>query len=484
MRTGSLRLRIIVGVLAALTVVLFAGGYLIERTLAAQLRGDLQQRLVDRVGYGRLLANEGLSAQEIADQLSVASDGIRVQVTDDDGSVVTGVPDPAGPAGPGAPGAGRGPAAPPQAPADVQSAVDVSANDGGITASLAISDGRTIVAAGSTFDITQTLQRLRTIELVAGVALLVVVALLLTGIVSVALRPLSRMTQLARGIARGGRGGRLEPGNPRTELGRTAEAFDEMLDALETAEREARAAAATATAAEERMRRLLADVSHELRTPVAALQARAESLLRENPPRERREDLAVGMVRDTRRAARLVDDLLLMNRLEQSPADQLRRRPVDLGALVRGVVDEQPAADSGVSVVAHAAAPVPVLGDPERLTQIVTNLVGNARRAVGSTGDVVVEAVVDGDHAVVEVRDSGPGVPPADRERVFDRFVRLDAARSRADGGSGLGLPISRALARAHGGDVVCAPSEAGARFVVTLPLATPAAGADPVVVG
>lgn len=463
MRTRSLRLRVIVGVLTTLVLVLVAGGLLVERTLSGQLRGDLEQRLVDRVGYGRLLATNGYTGDDLADALS-SNDGVRVTFTGSDGRSVTGVPR--------APGPGAAPGGPPpgHAPAAVADAVDITSDARGITASVDVAGG-TITATGSTFEISQTLQRLRTIEIVAGLVALGVVALLVTGVVSVALRPLSRMTGLARGIARGGRGGRLRPDNPRTELGRTAAAFDEMLGVLETAERDARAAAAAATAAEERMRRLLADVSHELRTPIAALQARAETLLRENPPRERREDLALGMVRCTRRAARLVDDLLLMNRLEQAPADQLRRRPVELGALVAAVVRDQRPPDAGVRFVVETPTPVLVEADPERLAQIVGNLLTNARRAVDGDGEVVVSVRADATAAVVEVSDSGPGVPAADRERVFDRFVRLDTARSRADGGSGLGLPISRALARAHGGDVVCVASERGARFVVTVPL-------------
>jgi two-component system, OmpR family, sensor kinase len=465
-RTGSLRWRVIVGVLVTVAVVLVAVGVLVERTLASQLRGDLQQRLVDRVGYGRLLAANGYSGDDLANALSTG-DGITVRFTDSAGNSVTGVPIPRGP--------GTGPPGPPagHAPAAVASSVDVDSDARGITASLDVGGG-TITATGSTFDITQTLQRLRTIEIVAGIGALLVAALLVTGVVGVAIRPLSRMTEVARGIARGGRGRRLRPDNPRTELGRTAEAFDEMIDALEAAERDARAAAATALAAEERMRRLLADVSHELRTPVASLQARAETLLRDNPPRARREDLALGMVRDTRRAARLVDDLLLMNRLEQAPADQLRRRRVDLAEVVGTVVDDQRGLDRGVRVELVAPAPVPVDADPERVAQVVGNLVANARRAVGGFGDVTVTVAAGAGTAVVEVEDTGPGVPPGQRERVFDRFVRLDDARTRSDGGSGLGLSISRALARAHGGDVVCVDSARGARFVVTLPALVP----------
>lgn len=480
MRTRSLRLRVIVGVLTLLAVVLLAGGVLIERTLSSQLRGDLTQRLIDRVGYSEILAGNGYSGAQIASALR-GNDGISVAYTDAHGNTVAGVPSSPGAAGPG------GPPGPPRghAPAAVAADVRVTSDSGGITAKLDVAGG-TIAATGSTYDITQTLHRLRTIELVAGLATLAVVALLLTGVVSVALRPLTRMTGLARAIARGDRGNRLRPANTRTELGRTAEAFDEMLNALEAAEREARTAAEHATAAEERMRRLLADVSHELRTPIATLQARAETLLRQNPPRERREELAFGMVSDTRRAARLVDDLLLMNRLEQAPADQVRARPVDLAAVVTAVVYEQRVLSPQVRFVADTAGAVDgawVSGDPERLAQILANLLANARRAVDDRGEVTVSVHAGATAVVVDVGDSGPGVPPGDRERVFDRFVRLDDARSRADGGSGLGLPISRALARAHGGDLVCADAAVGARFVLTLPVLTRDAARQPALV-
>ena len=114
-------------------------------------------------------------------------------------------------------------------------------------------------------------------------------------------------------------------------------------------------------------------------------------------------------------------------------------------------------------------APVTVTGDADRLAQVVGNLLDNAARATGGAGAVSVSVDRTGDEAVVRVTDDGPGVPEADRERIFDRLVRLDAGRDDRSGGAGLGLPIARGIARAHGGDLVCPPGGPTA-FVLTVP--------------
>jgi len=374
-----------------------------------------------------------------------------------------------------------------------------------VSVTAAVDEG-TLTLSSSAAGIRETLTELRGIELVAGVVTLLVTGLLLTGVVGVALRPLTRMTELFVGITRGGRGGRLRPTHPHTEIGRTAAAIDDMLQALETAEISARTAAATAAAAELRMRQLLADVSHELRTPVAGLQASAETLLRDNPDREGRERLTVGMIQETHRAARLVGDLLLMTRLDHGELDpggsdpggsEGQRMPesVDLGDLAgRVVAAQRQLAPEHVITVDVSADPAAgqIIGDPERLTQIVVNLIENARHATGPGGRITVLVRVDrggaeGDTVRLSVHDDGAGVPAAERERIFDRFVRLNPGRtgtgtgtgSSNRGGSGLGLPIARALARAHGGTLVYEAGAApGATFVLTLPApSVPVAG-------
>ncbi|WP_264000763.1 sensor histidine kinase, partial [Mycobacterium pseudoshottsii] len=115
--------------------------------------------------------------------------------------------------------------------------------------------------------------------------------------------------------------------------------------------------------------------------------------------------------------------------------------------------------------------------DPQRVVQILANLVDNARRHTPAGGTVAIDARAAGGRAFLTVTDTGPGVPDDQRERIFERLVRLDEARDRDRGGAGLGLSIARALARAHGGDLVNVPHRPGARFVLTLPLRRQAAG-------
>jgi two-component system OmpR family sensor kinase len=140
---------------------------------------------------------------------------------------------------------------------------------------------------------------------------------------------------------------------------------------------------------------------------------------------------------------------------------------------VEAAVAQQRARTPGTRVVADVrGAPPAVRADPDRLAQILDNLLQNAARYAAS--EVRVEAEADSGTVRITVADDGPGVPDADRERIFDRLVRLDDGRDRQHGGAGLGLPIARALARAQGGDLVCLPAVpgAGARFRLTLPVA------------
>jgi signal transduction histidine kinase len=220
------------------------------------------------------------------------------------------------------------------------------------------------------------------------------------------------------------------------------------------------------------MRSFLADASHELRTPMAGLQANAELLLREELDRADRERVAVAMIRETRRAGRLVDDLLTMARLGQGGI-RLAADRVDLARLAETEVARARAlAPSLTFTVSRDADPV-VLGDPLRLGQILTNLLDNARHATPAGGAVTVDVRRRGARVLVEVADTGPGVPAAERALIFERFGRGDASRSRNTGGAGLGLPIARGLAMAHGGDLGYVDSPAGATFRVDLPAAT-----------
>jgi two-component system OmpR family sensor kinase len=214
-----------------------------------------------------------------------------------------------------------------------------------------------------------------------------------------------------------------------------------------------------------------ADAAHELRTPIAGVQAAAETLLHSGPelPTAQREQLEVMLVREAQRAGTLVSDLLQTARLDAGV--ELVLGPVALRPLVLAEVDRARLLQPGVRF--DLAGPeVVVTADAAQLAGILRNLVDNALRAAGPSGTVGVRLAEGAGLVTVEVTDTGPGVPDADRERIFDRLVRLDQSRSQDQGGSGLGLAIARGFARAHGGDLTCEPVPQGALFRLTLPQA------------
>jgi signal transduction histidine kinase len=219
------------------------------------------------------------------------------------------------------------------------------------------------------------------------------------------------------------------------------------------------------------MREFLSDAAHELRTPIAGLRSVAETSLRAQLSPADQERLAVVMVQEAARAGRLVDDLLAMARIDRGL--ELQRHPVDLVGLLDSQVERLRVVAPAVTIHVTGTAP-PVPADPERITQVLTNLLDNARRAMDGQGriDVTVaeEVAEDGSWVVVDVRDDGPGIPADALERVFDRFVRLDQSRTGSRGGTGLGLPIARGIARAHGGDLVALPAARGAWLQLRLP--------------
>jgi len=284
-----------------------------------------------------------------------------------------------------------------------------------------------------------------------------------------ALAPLDSMTRLAREIARGGRGRRLSPTRTDTELGRTASAFDEMLDALEGAEARARAS-------EQQMRAFVGDAAHELRTPIAGIKAMAEAVLHQpaDTGPEERERMYLLLVREAQRAGRLVEDLLDMARIDAGLT--LYRQSVDLYELAHAQVDRMRILHPDIEfrLTGH---PVLAVADPERVGQILVNLLANACQATPPGGAISLTVGTVGDTAPtpseIRVTDTGPGVPATQREHIFGRLVRLDTSRDRRHDGAGMGLAIARGIARAHGGDLRCVeppPGTAGAVFVLTLP--------------
>ncbi|GGU66541.1 sensor histidine kinase [Lentzea flava] len=301
--------------------------------------------------------------------------------------------------------------------------------------------------------ISQAQVRLRKLLIMLGLGAIVVTGVLMIWVVRRALAPLDAMTSLAQAIAAGHRGGRLNPSRTDTELGRAAAAFDGMLDSLE--------------GSEQRTRRFVADAAHELRTPITGVQAVAEALVQAPVDSPDRDQMSFLLVREARRAGRLVDDLLALAQLDAGY--EMQREAVDLLGLAEAEVARTRYVAPDFDIAAEGF-PVTVIGDGQRLAQVLANLVDNARQATGPQGTVRIRV----DQTGFTVSDNGPGVPESERERIFDRLVRLDDARDRRSGGSGLGLAIARGVVRAHGGELTCEPSESGAVFRVVLAV-TPA---------
>jgi two-component system, OmpR family, sensor kinase len=333
-------------------------------------------------------------------------------------------------------------------------------------------DGASLTLGVDAALVSDARRTLRRALMITGVIALAVSAVLVAAAVRVALRPLDSMAALAKTISQGNRGYRLAPTRTDTELGQTAQAFDEMLDELEGAERRAQQA-------EERTRAFLADAAHELRTPIAGVQAAAETMLHHDDQldRDERQHLQALLVREAERAGALISDLLTAARLDAGI--DLDLAPISLRTLVHSELDrvrllhaEATVTMSGPEVIARA--------DAAKVSSILRNVIDNAMRAAGPQGKVHVVVREHDQRAIAEVWDSGPGVPPSERERIFERLVRLDHGRANDAGGSGLGLAIARGYARAQGGDLTCEePHGVGAMFRLVLPLEPPQVGVN-----
>jgi signal transduction histidine kinase len=327
----------------------------------------------------------------------------------------------------------------------------------------------TVLFIASRKPVEASLRRLLTYELIGTILVLGLAVFIVGAAVRFTLRPLDRMAAVADSIAAGSINQRLRPSKTTTELGRLATALDAMLESLAASLISERSAHEKASQSEERMRDFLSDASHELRTPIAGLQWSAEALLRHGDERERRERLSFEIVQQARRATQLVADLLAMARLDQGI--KLEQKPFDLGELAADEIKLVHEREPGLKVRLTNDGSCTLVADPERIRQVISNLLDNACKAMDRTGEIDVTVRRKGATAQLEVHDSGPGVPDDEREHIFERFVRLDSTRGSKRYGSGLGLAIARGFAEAHGGSLVCAKSDSGARFVLELPL-------------
>jgi two-component system OmpR family sensor kinase len=245
-----------------------------------------------------------------------------------------------------------------------------------------------------------------------------------------------------------------------------------MLEKIEAAFAERRAS-------EERLRRFVADASHELRTPLTSIRGYAELFRRGADARP--EDLAKSMRRieeESTRMSELVEELLLLARLDQGRP--LERASVDLTRVALDAVEDARAVQPGRRIQIEEPGPVMIDGDEARLRQVAANLLSNALIHTPERTGIRVRVSKDGVSALFEVADDGPGLTAEQAEKVFDRFFRVDPARSRETGSAGLGLSIVAAIVHAHGGDVKLetAPGR-GATFVVRLPRGDRAGSSD-----
>ena len=273
------------------------------------------------------------------------------------------------------------------------------------------------------------------------------------------LRPIGRITSVARDIQATDLSRRIELPGPDDELKQLGDTFDAMLARLD--------------AAFAAQRQFVADASHELRNPLAIIRTNVDVALAD--PRADPEDLRHTIVvvkRASDRMARLVDDLLALAR-RQEPI--LEHEPVDLGVAVTEASDDfvVPAAARNI-VLDRAIAPgVVVTGDRDALKRAVANLLENAVRLAPEGSRIRLATGGEGDQAWIAVADEGPGIAPEDQPHVFDRFWRADKGRSRADGGTGLGLAIVRQIAEGHGGQIrLRSKVGVGSSFVIWLPVA------------
>ncbi|CBG68256.1 MULTISPECIES: sensor histidine kinase [Streptomyces] len=316
----------------------------------------------------------------------------------------------------------------------------------------------------------ETVHRLQAVE-----AVLFAAALSATGIagavwVRFSLLPLQKVTARAAEVA----GLPLASGevampaplpdtDPRTEVGRVGTALNHMLGHIEDA-------LTRRHASEERLRHFAADASHELRTPVANIRGHAELALRHNAPLPTEVRHALERIdSESLRMTRLVDDLLLLARLDAGRP--LEHEPVDLTLLILDATEDARAAGPGHHwFLDLPEEPVVVTGDAHRLQQAIGNLLANARTHTPAGTDVTITLTRQQSTVLVDVSDNGPGIPDTLQADVFGRFVRADHARSRSTGSTGLGLAIVHAVITAHGGTATVTSSPGHTTFRLTLP--------------
>jgi signal transduction histidine kinase len=315
------------------------------------------------------------------------------------------------------------------------------------------SNGPVIIYTAASLDAADSAVRTLSTALLMGVPFLTVLVGATTWkLTGTTLRPVEQMRLKAREISALDLHRRLPVPSNSDEVSRLATTMNDMLDGLERSAN--------------RQKQFVADASHELRSPLTVMRTIVEVNLA-HPERADWIATSEELLTLQARVERLVTDMLTLARID-AVRQSRPPRPVNLSDLVRKEVTRRP--PTPITLVTNTANDVTVVGDADQLVQILTNLLDNAERYARTR--VEVSAQTEGSTAVLRVADDGPGIAPADRQRVFERFTRLDGARSREEGGSGLGLAIVSDLVRAHGGSVGIRDYEGRIAFEVRIPLA------------
>ncbi len=334
---------------------------------------------------------------------------------------------------------------------------------------------QTVVVTGIPLkDMNNTLATLVAVMAGGSLAVMVIAGLLGSWIIRRTMRPLERVSAVATGVAQAdlesqvlSRADRVQPrdSNPRSEVGAVGFALNQMLGNVQSA-LQAR------EKTENQMRAFIADASHELRTPLAAIKGYSDLLRWTENLSDSGEQSVNRIESQTARMSRLVEDLLLLARLDEGKQPVFEA--VDLSEmLAESTFDMQVAAPNHRWTLNIPDDPVEVRGDRNQLQQVISNLLSNARKHTAEGTHVTASlGFAEGGFAEIRISDDGEGIDPEFIDKIFDRFTRADVARSGDAGTTGLGLPIVRAIVEAHGGsiDVQSRPGETV--FQVLLPLA------------
>jgi signal transduction histidine kinase len=443
-RLGTVRVRTTLIATLVVGVTLVIGAVILVATLRAALTRGVERSVRQQADA----AADVLEAGETPGVVTNDDDDTAAQVLDADGRVIA--------ANPTARAAGDDPLVDDPSPGE-STVVDVPGTDErflAVSAGADAPDGPRTVIVASTLEVAEDSSTVVTGLLAIGLPLLVaIVAAITWRVVGRSLAPVEEIRAAADAVSATDLGRRVPVPRSDDEIARLADTMNRMLDRLERSQ--------------DRQRRFVSDASHELRSPIATIRQHAE-VARGHPGSTTTDALAATVLAEALRLQRLVDDLLVLARADEHGL-ALSRQPVDLDDLV---LDEarRLRSTTDLAVDATGVSAGAVSGDADALRRIVRNLADNAARH--AAGRIALSLAERDGTVTFAVEDDGPGVPPTDQARVFERFVRLDDARVRADDtGSGLGLAIVAELVAALDGDVaMSAAALGGTRVEVTLP--------------